>query len=189
MPGLIRWSGRFWLSRMVPSLARVAGAGVDKRGPSGNDRHLWHRACRDRSAGAVVRRLADARSMLSWAAVRRVNACLTSRMAQRGLIGFVWVTLARAAVFSVKLAFSRYVDHMLDLGLDCSLHRDEAADGAASWLLVQIVEVPAILEPEREPVQRVERSGSTHGAAAPENNVPGIHGVSPLHQVRPAALE
>ena len=88
----------------------------------------------------------------------------------------IGITLAGAAFFSVQTAFFRYVDHVLNLGLDRSLQGDEAADRAASWLLVQVVEVPAIFQPKREPVQRIEARCTTHDAAAPEKNGPGIHG-------------
>jgi hypothetical protein len=67
-------------------------------------------------------------------------------------IWLVRITLARATLFAVQMAFFRYVDDMLNLRLECSLQGDERADGAAFWLLVYVVEVPALFQIEREPV-------------------------------------
>ena len=98
------------------------------------------------------------------------------------VIGIVWITLTGAACFSVQATFCGDVNHVLDLGLNRSLHGDEAAGRASTWLFVQVVEVPAMLEPEREPMQCVDRSDSANGAAAPEKNVPGAHDVSPFQK-------
>jgi hypothetical protein len=68
----------------------------------------------------------------------------------------VRITLSGAALFSMKMALVVYADDMLNLGFDCPLQRDKAADSAAFRLLVQVVELPALFKPECEAVQRVE---------------------------------
>jgi hypothetical protein len=94
-------------------------------------------------------------------------------------IWLVRITLARATLFAVQMAFFRYVDDMLNLGFECSLQGDERADGAAFWLLVYVVEVPALFQIECEPVQGVEPCCARHGRADPEENGPRVHGCSP----------
>ena len=93
--------------------------------------------------------------------------------------GMVRITLAGAALFATKVALLGYVDDMLNLGFDCPLQRDEAADCAAFRILVYVVEVPACFKAKREAVQHVEAASTTHDAAAPEKQSPGFHGVAP----------
>ncbi len=59
------------------------------------------------------------------------------------------------------MAFLRYVDDMLNLGFECSLQRDERADGAAFWFFVYVIEVPALFKPESEAVECVKARRAT----------------------------
>ena len=70
-------------------------------------------------------------------------------------VGISRITLAESALVCVQAGFLRYVDHMLNPGLDHLLERDEAAAATASRLLVQIVKVPSFLQIKGESVQRV----------------------------------
>ncbi len=90
------------------------------------------------------------------------------------------ITLTGAAFFSVKSTFFSHMNDMLNLRLNRPLKCNEATGCAASWLLVQIIEVPALLQVKRKPVQRKKCSGANQYAANPEENGPSVHPDSPI---------
>jgi hypothetical protein len=97
-----------------------------------------------------------------------------------GLIGLNGITLTGAPFFSVETTFFSHMNDMLNLRLNRPLKCDEATGCAAAWLFVQVIEVPALLQLKRKPVQRINRSGANQYAANPEKNGPEVHATSPI---------
>ena len=171
---LARALGSDWTSEGLPGMTGICGT---------------VRSVGDRPE-AVVRRLGAARSMLSGALEEESGLAVKPRRFSAWSRGIVGIALARAALFSVQMAFFHYVNDMLNLGLKSPLQGDEGADRAAFRFLFQVIELPAFLQTKREPVQCVEGYSASPDASEPEQDGPCIHTGAPeeLNRLRPSSI-